>query len=56
MVAEINWNQEPTAAECADNLLDAIQRRDRANKEAVYWARKLRDAREREKEDKNGQV
>jgi len=54
MVAVIDWNKEPTVAECVDKLLDAIRRRDRAMTEIAYWQRKLREARDNGKEGSGG--
>jgi len=54
MAALIDWNKEPTAAECVDSLLDAERKKVQAETEITYWRRKLREAREKEKEGYGG--
>ena len=44
----IDWNQEPTVAECTDQLLDAMKRNSMSKRDMEYWERKLREARGKE--------
>lgn len=41
---KIDWNQEPTVAECTDQLLDAMRRNSISKRDMEYWERKLREA------------
>jgi len=43
-MAIIDWNKKYELAESAENLLEAIKRRDIAEREIAYWTRKMRES------------